>query len=269
MTGGLLVMALTAVAIMSNALLLQGGRDVGPPAATDVRRSPVIENPPLPRLAPRSTAANREQVPSAVPTVEQEVVSVQPVPPMPVLQPAPVVPPQDPSPEMQLVGDIQRELARIGLYNDAIDGVTGPRTAAAIRAFEQAAGVPVTGVARPELLAVLKQPIRPRQAEPIVTASVRQDTVAQELDQRERERARLIEAEQQQQAANKSQETYKVVQAALNRIGYGPVPIDGSAGPETLDAIRRFELDNGMSVTGHANDALIARLVAIGAIRPG
>jgi peptidoglycan hydrolase-like protein with peptidoglycan-binding domain len=64
-------------------------------------------------------------------------------------------------------------------------------------------------------------------------------------------------------------ETCKVIQTALNRIGYGPLPVDGNAGSETLDAIRRFELDNGMPVTGQVGDALVARLYAIGAIKPG
>jgi peptidoglycan hydrolase-like protein with peptidoglycan-binding domain len=47
------------------------------------------------------------------------------------------------------------------------------------------------------------------------------------------------------------------------------LPVDGAAGDETLDAIRRFELDNGMPITGAAGDALVARLYAIGAIKPG
>jgi peptidoglycan hydrolase-like protein with peptidoglycan-binding domain len=61
--------------------------------------------------------------------------------------------------------------------------------------------------------------------------------------------------------------TYRTVQTALNRIGYGPVPVDGTANKATLDAIRGFELDNGLSVSGEPSDALIQRLVAIGAIK--
>jgi peptidoglycan hydrolase-like protein with peptidoglycan-binding domain len=177
--------------------------------------------------------------------------------------------PPEPSPEQQLVAGIQRELARLGLYSGAIDGVTGPRTASAIRAYETAAGIAPSGVATDQLLTMLKHPAPPRQAPPVVAASAAPDNLAQELDRREQERARLIAEDQQRQAAAKAGETYRAVQAALNRIGYGPVPVDGSADAKTLDAIRRFELDNGMPVTGQANDALIARLVAIGAIRPG
>ena len=47
----------------------------------------------------------------------------------------------------------------------------------------------------------------------------------------------------------------------------GPIAIDGTASTETLDAIRRFELDNGLPITGEASDALIGRLISIGAIK--
>jgi peptidoglycan hydrolase-like protein with peptidoglycan-binding domain len=56
------------------------------------------------------------------------------------------------------------------------------------------------------------------------------------------------------------------VQKALNQIGYGPVPEDGIVGEGTIAAIRRFELDNGLPITGAAGDTLIERLVAIGAM---
>ena len=56
------------------------------------------------------------------------------------------------------------------------------------------------------------------------------------------------------------------VQRALNLIGYGPVPEDGVAGETTIAAIRRFELDHGLPITGAAGDTVIDRLVAIGAM---
>ena len=59
---------------------------------------------------------------------------------------------------------------------------------------------------------------------------------------------------------------YERVQAALNRIGYGPVAIDGTANEATTNAIRRFELDNGLPISGAVSDAVIDRLLAIGAL---
>ncbi len=59
------------------------------------------------------------------------------------------------------------------------------------------------------------------------------------------------------------------VQNALNQIGYGPVTADGMLNDGTVNAIRRFELDNGMAITGRIGDGLLNRLVAIGALNPG
>jgi peptidoglycan hydrolase-like protein with peptidoglycan-binding domain len=61
-------------------------------------------------------------------------------------------------------------------------------------------------------------------------------------------------------------DTYRKVQLALNQIGYGAIPVDGRAGRETADAIRRFELDYGLPVTGEPGDAVLKRLIAIGAL---
>ena len=44
-------------------------------------------------------------------------------------------------PNTAVVADIQRELSRRGFYDGVVDGRYGPRTDAAIRDFEQAAGL--------------------------------------------------------------------------------------------------------------------------------
>lgn len=56
------------------------------------------------------------------------------------------------------------------------------------------------------------------------------------------------------------------VQQALGRAGYGPLLPDGLLGPRTGDAVRRFQLDEGLAVTGHIDEALIRRLAAVGAM---
>lgn len=40
------------------------------------------------------------------------------------------------------------------------------------------------------------------------------------------------------------------LQAALSEMGYGPISVDGFAGEQTANAIRRFELDRGLAITG-------------------
>lgn len=55
-----------------------------------------------------------------------------------------------------LVRGVQEELIRLNHYQGGADGLVGPRTAAAILAFQTAAGLPETGEASDTLLAVLK-----------------------------------------------------------------------------------------------------------------
>ena len=243
MSGGLMVMALTATAIISNAMFLQRGHHPDPLFMT---RPSVARETPRPVATPR-----REQMqPAAIVMPPLPRIAPHKAPPAPVALPPPVQ-------------DVQRELARLGLYSGAIDGVAGSRTAAAIAAYETAAGLPVTGVATPELLEAMKQPL-PQKPQAMLSTP---DVTAVELDRREQERAAKIAAEQQARADGQIQNNFRVIQSALNRIGYGPVPIDGNAGEETVDAIRRFELDNGLPVSGEASDSLLARLIAIGAIK--
>jgi membrane-bound lytic murein transglycosylase B len=51
---------------------------------------------------------------------------------------------------------LQTRLNAAGFDTGTPDGVFGTRTEAAIRGFQQARGLPVTGVASPELLAMLR-----------------------------------------------------------------------------------------------------------------
>jgi len=60
---------------------------------------------------------------------------------------------------------------------------------------------------------------------------------------------------------------YRSVQNALNQAGYGPLPTDGIPSEETASAIRRFELDNGLPITGKPGDRVTTRLVSIGAMQ--
>ena len=53
------------------------------------------------------------------------------------------------------VADLQRRLAAMGYDPGPIDGRYGPRTAAAVRAFQQSAGIAVDGVAGPQTQASL------------------------------------------------------------------------------------------------------------------
>lgn len=230
MTGGLFVMALTATAIVSNAMFLQNVRHPEPLFAT---RPPLVVD----RSAP---------LPPPAPPHRDETGSI--VPPLP--RPAPIAAPPATKPtDDALVRDIQTALAAKGLYLGAIDGEYGPLSRSAIAAYQKAQGLNVTGEPSAVLL------------EHLTTTSATAHPV-KSVPLSERPSLPAVEAT----VADSQRLRYERVQAALNRIGYGPVAIDGKANEETTNAIRRFELDNGLPISGTVSDAVIDRLLAIGAL---
>ena len=56
------------------------------------------------------------------------------------------------------------------------------------------------------------------------------------------------------------------VQRALALAAYGPVGVDGFLGPQTRDAVMRFQRDHNLPVTGEVSDALVIELRAAGAL---
>lgn len=262
--GGLFVMTLTVAAVVGNALFLQPGSPAGSSLTglgsrseasvsagarkdlTDIISSAV----PIPRSrgdANEAVADLAVVVPDATTTAT-------------VARPAVTVPSvaevTEPDPARQRLAEIQRGLARLGMYSGAIDGLTGPRTRAAIVEYQAAAGLEVTGEPSDTLLDLMRSPLPPP---PVASSTTVPSTGAAEA------RADLARLEQESAALLERERTADV-QAALNKIGYGPLQVDGEAGPDTRDAISQFERDHGLQVTGRPNDPVLHRLVDIGAL---
>ena len=253
MSGGLMVMAITAMAIVSNALFLQAGHHPEPlfatrPAATasaPVRPAVTV---PLPHT--------REQAAAKGESLSQVIAAAEPA--------AAPAAPAAPDPNKVLVMAVQRELARLGVYTGSIDGLYGPRTKAAISTWQTAAGIAVTGEPSPELLAAMRKPVASAPpAPPPVPAAVKQAASTDEVAAAVK---RAAELEREQAALAMGKQLHRV-QEALNRIGYGPVATDGRLDPSTKEAIRGFQLDNGLPPTGELDGKLMARLVSIGAMK--
>jgi len=153
--------------------------------------------------------------------------------PSPERDDATAAPPPD-----NLISAIQTALKVRGLYTDAVDGAMGPATRAAISAYEQKMGLDVTGAPSVGLLASLSSPA-PTPPKAPQTASAQTTAPSKALLQR--------------------------LQKALVAAGYGPITVDGLYGSETAGAIRRYQLDHGMSVNGTVSDPLLARLGVVAA----
>lgn len=140
-------------------------------------------------------------------------------------------------PTSETIAQIQRELARRSFYQGAVDGLYGPATDAAIRDFEAAAGLRPSAQPNDVLLQTLR------------TSSVKAQSPARTDDPI----AALLGPDRRIVA----------VQRALTDFGYGQIKPDGVIGSETQGAIRRFEQERRMAVTGRISDQLIRELSAM------
>ena len=135
-----------------------------------------------------------------------------------------------------LIQNIQRELSVRGYYNGAVDGVQGPRTEQAIRDFQKSKGGQNTLEPSDALLNLIKR----SPAKGDITGSVNAPLEG------ERKSLRVLS-----------------LQRALARLGYGPVRMNGTFGPDTKEAIERFERDWMMPVTGLMSENLFTKLAAV------
>jgi peptidoglycan hydrolase-like protein with peptidoglycan-binding domain len=143
-----------------------------------------------------------------------------------------------------IVADIQRELAKRNFYDGPADGISGPKTDAAIRDFAQAAGLKVAGEPTEELLrALARSPIKASPGRGPGAAPARVDPIAE-----------LIAP---------SPKRVLAVQRALAEAGYGQVKPTGIFGPDTRAAIEKFERERKLPITGQISDRLMRELSAL------
>jgi peptidoglycan hydrolase-like protein with peptidoglycan-binding domain len=150
--------------------------------------------------------------------------------------PAPVARPRG-----EVLADIQRELSRRGFYDGAADGVHGPKTDAAIRDFEHAAGLRPSAEPNEALLqSIVRSPVKSR---PVAAATTRKSDPI----------ANLLAADPRVMA----------VQRALSSYGYGQIKTTGVYDPETRLAIEGFERERKLPITGRVSDRLTRELTAL------
>jgi len=219
-SGGILVILLTTIAIVSNAVFFQSSRHPSPFFATRPEAVPA---------APVAVTVKTAPVPkSRGDAVEPEMVRSEKLSVAPQSDDAAV--------DSVAIIAVQDALAQRGMYDGKADGKLGTKTRAAIAAYEKKYGLPESGMPSDGLMAHLR-------------------------------RTETAEAKPTPAPAESRDNQLASVQSALNSIGYGPVQVTGRMSAETADSIRRFELDNGMTITGEASPVIVRKLVAIGAIR--
>ncbi len=182
------------------------------------------------------------------------------------------------------VAALQQKLLRMNLFDGEVDGLYGPKTAEAIRAFERRSGQTPVGALTPQIFDLVRRaPLEPAQAltvAPRLTAQAQPQPPAtsNELDPIGRlamqvaqrnpepavEPAARATAPRVAPAANK--ELVKTIQKGLVRLGFLHSQIDGRFDEATARAIREFENYNNYRVTGKVAPELVDMLMSAGAL---
>ena len=144
----------------------------------------------------------------------------------------------------ELVTEIQRGLAKRGLYDGPVDGIYGPKTDAAVRDFAQRAQVKVGPEPNEALLqSILGSPLKASQSPPASAMSrQRRDPIADLIGPSSRILA---------------------VQRALTDFGYGQIKPTGILGPDTSAAIEKLERARRLPVTGQMSERLMRELAVV------
>lgn len=185
-----------------------------------------------------------------------------------------------------LVRQIQQALAQKGLYDGPADGMTGPKTTAAILFFQETEGLDQTGEATPALLAKIKAGSKNNDVAVIpderpstdeVTSSTKAtpakadgDDVADLIRSAEpdaKPAAKTIKASvSKADAESISPAAIMQIQRALTKFAYADIKADGVVGEATRSAIRAFEKSYNMPVTGEPSERIVKKLKSIGAL---
>ncbi|MCI0430007.1 MAG: peptidoglycan-binding protein [Rhodospirillales bacterium] len=198
-----------------------------------------------------------------------------------------------PGPDPALVVLIQDRLARAGYDPGPIDGRFGSRTQGALMAFQRDSALPITGQPSRAVLAALEERLAsqmaapqpqvtalpiPRAAEPkpqpapvappsptpnvVPPASVQAPTSSTPARAPGQPLNLVLPGESQSPTIAADESLIFLIQHRLRAAGYAPGSFDGRMSEATVDAIRAYQADRGLPVTGAPTRALLDRLEA-------
>ena len=219
---GFAVAILATFAILINVLFLQSGS----------HPAPMFK-------AAGAKGTDPDPKPAATPMRRIETTAAPPP------QKAPAAAPRTPG---EVITDIQRELARRGYYDGALDGLYGPKTDAAIRDFEHASGLkPSTQPNEALLQAILRSPGKTGKG---ITGTA---PVLHSTEMRNDRNLELAEPSPRVIA----------LQRALAEFGYGQIKPSGVVDIDTQQAIARFEREHRLPITGQVSDRVVREVAAV------
>lgn len=263
LAGGSVAFAVIFGFVAANALWHQPGQHPAP-----ILKTREIATLSVPAAAAEPAAAlAREVAARSVTTFRIERSDTTPTASIPVPDMAPAAAPVEAnSASDPVLSQVQAILAAQGLYSGEIDGLMGPKSAAAIRAWEKTNGYTETGEATAALLRVMQgagAAAKPDELASLIEgripAPAPRPAAAVAADERSGEPVTIATTE----APNKLVEQ---IQSGLSNIAYADITVDGVAGAQTRAAISAFEKHYRLPVTGEPNEAVLKKLLEIGAL---
>ncbi len=258
-----IIMGVGSAASMNNALFLQKQAH------------------PSPFFAPKHEMAVIAPIPQVIkPVVLAEVTASQPAslplqPSAPILAPTPATSQAVAKIDHGQVVLMQKKLASFGFFNEVADGYYGPKTAAAIRAFERSVGKKPVGAITPEILRdILSAKIS--STSPIVEMNIKPMTrpsahvsannlIEDPIMQIVRNAVSNNNAVPVGRVQNVDEQMIKNVQLGLVSLGFLYGKVDGVVGESTSRAIREFEVFHNYEVSGKVSPELLDMLIGAGA----
>lgn len=133
------------------------------------------------------------------------------------------------------VKTVQNKLKKLGYYSKSVDGDYGSGTEEAVKAFQKNNGLKVTGKVNSTTLNKL------------CSSDAKK---AGESDKKENDTC----------SPGDTGDTVKKLQKKLKNLGYYSKAIDGDYGKGTQEAVKAFQKNNGLKVTGKANSSTVSKL---------
>ncbi|WP_198585898.1 peptidoglycan-binding domain-containing protein [Pararhizobium haloflavum] len=167
-----------------------------------------------------------------------------------------------------LLSAMQRELKRLGFYDGEIDGLSGPKTAAALADYAERTGLDQAPQPSETLLARMKlaridevaTPLR-RPSAPVTETQPRPrapESAASSLQVNYIPPASIPNGQAPDDMVTR-------IQQGLVNIAYSDVAVDGMMGSQTREAIRHFQSHYRLPETGEPSAAVLEKLQEIGA----
>ena len=145
------------------------------------------------------------------------------------------------------VKDMQTKLQKLGIYTAELTGNCGPKTVAAIKAFQEKYGLTADGVAGPATLAKIDAAYNALGSSSSSTAT----SSASGLK------------------LNSTGKEVSALQTDLTTLGYYWAQITGNFGEKTETAVKRFQEENGLTVDGVAGKKTLDAIAAAVAKKGG